>query len=187
MPGGRQFDSRGVRFDHEIHERRAPVRVEAAQEVALKLEHLARGVVVQRKGAQRAAELAHYRGGMEAATDDVADCDSESPAGKRERVVPVTADLGRCRRYVATGNRHPRHVGQGRYQVSLQCIGQPLFALGQAALDRDSGTVTRALQEVRVLVGEFPARERSHVQYADHAALHEQRHTEQRLEALLAQ
>ena len=122
---------------------------------------------VERVGAEAAAELAHDRGGVEAAPDHVADRHAEATVRERERVVPVAAEaLGR-RRQIPPCERDGRQLGQPRHQAALKRVRQAALALGQAARDGKRGAIGGPLQQLHVLVVEGALGERAHVPDAD--------------------
>lgn len=67
------------------------------------------------QGLHDGAQLAHDRGGGHGVAHDVADDQRDAVAGKRDRVVPVAADLGGLRGgQVAAGQPDPGGLGQRR-------------------------------------------------------------------------
>ena len=100
----------------------------------------------QQRGRQRAAQLAHDRGGRRTLADDVADGDRDPVVVQLDDVVPVTAGLGaRGAGQVARGEGEPVQVGQPlRQQAALQRLGDPLLGAVEA----------RAVQRLGALLGE---------------------------------
>ena len=72
------------RIEVEVDERRAEALVEMVGEPVQLAHDLRRLEAVDRVRAQRGAQLAHRRGGLEAAPDDVADDDADAAVGQRE-------------------------------------------------------------------------------------------------------
>ena len=79
-----------------------------------------------------------------------------------------------------------RGVGDGL--DVLEPLARPSLGLeGAGVVDRQGGAVGGELQQLDFVVREFPMVERADVQYADRFAADQQRHAEQRLDALLAE
>ena len=79
----------------------------------------------------------------------------------------------------------PGTVGSWGDQAALEGIHKAALALDQPAADGKGDAVRGELEHLDVLVGEHPRRERSDVQHADDPGLQQQRHPEQRFQALL--
>ena len=187
MPGAAHEQASLLGVEHEIDEGRVASGLELAEQVVEPLDHVRGRGAVHRVGAEAAAELTHQRRGVEAPAGHVPDRHAQSAARQREGVEPVAAELCRRRRQVAALESHARHLGQRRHQAGLDRVGQPALALVQPAPDRERSAVAGAHEQLHVVVGEDAVLERAHVEHADHGALHDQRHPEQRLDALLAQ
>ena len=187
MPRARKSASALLGVEQDVHERGVAAGLELAEQLAEALHDLRRGCAVHGVRPETAPELPHHRGGLEAATRHVADCQAEPAARERERVVPVAAELGPGRRQVAPLQAHSENLGQPREEALLERVGQAAIAFRQAPVDCQRGAVARAREQVHVVVREIALLERAHVKHPDHLALHDQRHAEQRPEALLAQ
>jgi hypothetical protein len=74
-----------------------------------------------------------------------------------------------------------------RLHVLDPLAGLTLRLEGPRMLDRDRRTVTGKLQQLDIVFVERPVHKRSHVEDAEHAAADKQRHSEHRLDPLLAQ
>ena len=79
--------------------------------------------------------------------------------------------------------RHVRDLLQLQQPFGERALG----LVDAAVLDRERRPVGRQLEQVHVPVGELAGRERADVDDPDHVAVDEQRHAQERLDALLAQ
>ena len=117
--------------------------------------------------------------------------EADAAAGEVDHVVPVAADLV-ARREVARRDLDADQVREAvGQQAALQGDRAAMLAVERVeqprAVDRRRGLRGRELQQRRVGVGELARRDRADVQHAEDGALDEQRHAEQRADALLAQ
>ena len=138
--------------------------------------------------AQHRPDLTHRLGGLQAVSDDVADDQADRAGGQGEYVVPVTADLAAVAGDVAGGELQPRYVGRlGREQCALQDRrGGPLGS-GHARLGCRGGAVGDHLEQLGVLFGEHAGGQGADVQDTQHGSAGQQRHAQQRGDALLPQ
>ena len=183
MAGVRVAHAAGRGLEDRQHDGRQDAVAEPQREAVQPLGHRAAVVGLHEDRAQRAAHLAHRRGRLDAAPDDVADDDRHAPAGQRDRVVPVAADLGAVvAGLIARGERDAGHLRQaGRQQRALQLLGDPPLLLVQArAGDRQARASRRQAEQIDRLGIEVVARERRDVQAADDLRARDERHAEQR-------
>jgi hypothetical protein len=139
-------------------------------------------------GAQGGPQLGHDGGGGDPVPDHVADGDRDTALRELEEVVPVAAEAAALGRDVARRDLEPGDAGQlGGQQRALERLGHPALLEQLGVLDRRRRAVGGELEQLLVLRGELAEGEGADVQYADHAALDQQRDAEQRLDALLAQ
>ena len=144
---------------------------------------------VERVGAQAGAHLRHHRGRADAVAHHVAGDERDAAARERERVVPVAADpAAPDRRAVARRQLEPGHDRQPlRDEALLERLDDAALVEQPRAVDRRGRAVGRELEQLGVLGREHARRQRADVQHADHAAVAEQRHAEQRADPALAQ
>ena len=110
------------RVEVQVGERRAETDTEVIDEPVQLADDLGRLQAVDGVGAQRRAQLAHRRRGLDPAPDDVADDHPDAPVRERDHVVPVPADLRPARsRQVAHRELDAVDPGQvGRQHAALQ-------------------------------------------------------------------
>ena len=103
-------------------------------------------------------------------------------AGGIEPAAPQLTDPGEDR-----GERGAELVGHGGEELVLQAAGLLGLPVQPRVLDPEPDPVGDDLEQLRVLSIELPGLERAHVEDADHAALEEDRHAEERAHSLLPQ
>ena len=131
---------------------------------------LRRAVALERVGADRVAQRAERRRRRQALARHVAHDEQHAPAGQRDRVVPVAADLGlRRRRQVARAERDARQRRQRlRQQAALQRLGDAVLAAERArVVDRQRDAVGRQAQQVDVVGAQPPRRAHADLDDAD--------------------
>ena len=119
MPGGRVAHLARGRIDDRVDQRRAARAGDAVRVAAQQLQQPRRRAPLERVRAQRAAQLAHRRGGFGAVADDVADRDPQPPAGQLDDVVEVAARRGALGRQVADRDLEPVRARQRLRQQRL--------------------------------------------------------------------
>ena len=176
-------------IQHEVGERGQLDRAHRGEQPVEQVDHGGGLMTLERVGAQRRAHLRHQRAGLHPAPDDVADHERDPAAAELEHVVPVAADAGvDGGREVARREQDARdHRQRARQHRPLHRLHDVALRVQARVLDRDRGAVGGELEQVALLVGEVPRRQRADVQHPDHAPLDEQRHPQQRADALLAQ
>ena len=126
------------------------------------------------QGARRAAQLAHRRGGLDAAADDVADDEPDRVLADSERVVPVAADLQRGDGgQVAAGDREARvarHVAGE--QALLQRQRDPMLVLVEAGALERLAALRGARVEERAVLGLERVRRRGRHRAGCRSAFH---------------
>ena len=132
MAGVDDAQAAEVGLDDRVDERRHVVRAQRLVVEVQARDDLGGRVALDGVRAGDAAQLAHARGGVDAAPGDVADDQPEAPAGQGEGVEPVAADrccasppAEKCMASVAPGASGSRR-GQ---QVALQRRGDRALAL----------------------------------------------------------
>ena len=189
VPGADDRQPFLLEVQQRVRERGHLVAAEAEGEPVQALGDARRRMAVERVGAQAGAHLGHQRRGADPVAHHVADDERDAAAPEDERVVPVAADPAAAdRRAVAGGEREPRHRRQGlgaRLRCSISTTPRwwnsrarsiAVAARSAASWSRSASTGTKS-RGVR----------RADVQHADHVALGQQRHAQQRADAALAQ
>ncbi len=114
MAGAAVADTVSSRVDHGLDGRGVQRFLERTRVQAEHVQRRRRVLYGADRGAQRAAQHPHDRGGLEAVADDVADRDGEAAVRQVDDVVPVAADVQRS---------HGRQVTHRDVRVELQVGG----------------------------------------------------------------
>ena len=133
----------------------------ARREAGQAVEQRPRLGVLAGEDAERPPHLPHDGRRVGAAADHVADAQQHSPAGDRDRVVPVAADAaGLVARDVAAGQAAALERRQlGRQQRLLQGLGDVALALVEGrVVEGEARAATDLDGQVAVLLGEPPPR-----------------------------
>ncbi len=148
-------------------------------------QHLGRIVAVQRVRADRGAQSSHHHRGGQTPAHHVADGHAQPARRHGEDVVPVAADLQALAGDVARPEVEAGDPGQlARQERALQRRRGVAFGGGQLAVQVDRDAVGGDPQPLDVVLVELPVTQRAHVEDAEQPALAEQRHTDERLDAL---